>query len=236
MGIKSGSFWITWANANAQPSTDVNDLAEPFKTNVKDFIRAMTDAGVAYPEITTARRSAKRAYLFHWCWLSGLGKVKAADAKPMLGVDIEWDHGKDADSIAGAKEMIAGFGLAVPPKSTNAPALDSKHINGTAIDMTFTWKGSVTVRRKNDRIPYVAFAEELAGPIVRGLELASRVAGLGEIGNSPFFRATATGPVLGVEIPFVANPNANTKLHKVAASYGVYKLKTDAPHWSDNGH
>jgi hypothetical protein len=30
--------------------------------------------------------------------------------------------------------------------------------------------------------------------------------------------------------------DANTALHKVGASYGVHKLLSDPPHWSDNGH
>ena len=28
----------------------------------------------------------------------------------------------------------------------------------------------------------------------------------------------------------------NTALHGVGASYGVFKLVSDPPHWSDNGH
>ena len=28
----------------------------------------------------------------------------------------------------------------------------------------------------------------------------------------------------------------NTDLHSVGATYGVYKLVTDPPHWSDDGH
>ena len=28
----------------------------------------------------------------------------------------------------------------------------------------------------------------------------------------------------------------NTTLHGVGASYGVFKLVSDPPHWSDNGH
>ena len=30
--------------------------------------------------------------------------------------------------------------------------------------------------------------------------------------------------------------NTNTELHKVGATYGVIKLLSDPPHWSDNGH
>lgn len=38
-----------------------------------------------------------------------------------------------------------------------------------------------------------------------------------------------------VTVPYTANPNHNPKLHAVGESYGVRKLKTDAPHWSHDG-
>jgi hypothetical protein len=37
-------------------------------------------------------------------------------------------------------------------------------------------------------------------------------------------------------VQFNANPNLNTKLHAVGATYGVKRLVTDKPHWSINGH
>ena len=108
----------------------------------------------------------------------------------MIGVDIEWDHGDLAKSKAGALEMVCGFGLAVPPKSTNAPSLTSNHISGKAIDMTITWTGKVKFKKKNGK---------------------------------------------EIEISYLPNVNANTNLHKIGESYGVKKLKTDAPHWSYDG-
>src|SRR4051794_35179651 len=119
---KSGKYWVTWANSHAKNSSSVNDLAEPFKTNAKAFIKALQDAGAAVT-VSATKRDAKRAYLFHWSWLIALDKAKPSAATAMAGVDIEWDHGDAAKSKAGAKEMVDGFGLAVPPKSTNAPAL-----------------------------------------------------------------------------------------------------------------
>jgi hypothetical protein len=187
---KSGSYWVTWADANANASKLVDDLADPFKANVKAFIKALTDAG-APPDVGETKRSDKRAYLFHWCWLIGLGKKKASEASAMDGVDIEWDHGDEAKSKAGAKEMIDGFGLAVPPSSTNAPALNSNHIAGNAIDMVIAWKGTIKIKKKDGTEESVDFMDDV---------------------------------------------NKNTKLHAVGESYGVYKLTTDAPHWSADGH
>jgi len=157
---KSGSYWVTWANAHAVASTSVDDLVDPFKTNVKAFIKALEDAG-ATVDVGETKRSDKRAYLFHWCWLIGLGKSKASDADEMTGVEIEWDHGDDEKSKKGAKEMIDGFGLAVPPQSTNAPALNSNHIAGKAVDMNITWKATIKIKKKDGTEVSVDFMDDV---------------------------------------------------------------------------
>jgi hypothetical protein len=187
---KSGKYWVTWANMNAKNSESMDDLADPFKSNVKAFIKALEDAG-ATVKVNATRRSDKRAYLFHWSWLIGLAKAKPSAAKAMAGVEIEWDHGDAAKSKAGAQEMVSGFGLAVPPKSTVAPSLTSHHIAGKAIDMEITWTGDLNVKKKDGTV---------------------------------------------VAVPFMKDPNSNTKLHAVGESYSVKKHKTDAPHWSTDGH
>lgn len=189
MSTKSGKYWVTWANAHAKNSNKVIDLDATFKPKVKEFIKALTDGG-AVVDVSTTKRSNKRAYLFHWSWKISQGKCKPSDAKKMIGVDIQWDHGDLAKSKAGAIEMVKGFGLAVPPRSTNPPSTTSNHISGKAIDMTITWKGSIKVKKKN---------------------------------NSE------------VKITYSSNANTNTLLHSVGDSFGVKKLKTDAPHWSFNG-
>lgn len=38
-----------------------------------------------------------------------------------------------------------------------------------------------------------------------------------------------------VAITYLPDVNKNTVLHSIGESYGVKKLKTDAPHWSFNG-
>ena len=158
--VKSGAYWVTWANAHAANSTSVEDLVEPFKSNAKAFIKALEAAG-AKIDIGTTKRSEKRAYLFHWCWKIGLGKAKASEATAMPGVDIEWNHGDAEKSKKGAKEMIEGFGLAVPPNSTNAPALTSNHTPGKAIDMDITWKGTIKIKKKDGTEESVVFMEDV---------------------------------------------------------------------------
>ena len=189
MSKKSGKYWVTWANSNAKNSNSVSDLESSFRSKVKAFIKALKDAG-ATVKISTTKRSAKRAYLFHWSWKISQGKCKLSDVKTKSGVDIEWDHGDDKSSKAGALEMVNGFGLAVPPRSNNPPSLASNHIAGKAIDMTIKWSGTIKVKKKNKT---------------------------------------------EVAVTYKPNVNTNTVLHTIGDSYGVKKLKTDAPHWSYNG-
>jgi hypothetical protein len=157
---KSGIYWVTWASTHAKDSTSVADLAEPFQSYAKAFIKALQDAG-AKVEIETTRRSEKSAYLYHWCWLIGLGKAKPSEATTMPGVDIEWDHGEAAKSKSGAYAMIQHFGLAVPPSSTNAPALNSNHIAGKAIDMDITWTGTIQIKKKDGTSESVTFMSDV---------------------------------------------------------------------------
>lgn len=189
MATKSGKYWVTWANTNAKNSNKISDLEAGFQSNVKAFIKALEDAG-AKVVVSATKRSDKRAYLFHWSWKISQGKCKATDAGKIIGVDIQWDHGDEAKSKAGALEIVSGFGLAVPPRSINAPSLTSNHIAGKALDMTITWAGTIKIKKKD------------------GTEAS---------------------------VAYLPNVNTNTGLHAVGATYGVKKLKTDAPHWSYNG-
>jgi hypothetical protein len=156
---KSGKYWVTWADIHAKNSSNIDDLVDPFKANVKAFIKALEDAG-AKVKVRATRRDPKRAYLFHWSWLIALDKSKPSAATAMPGVDIEWDHGDAAKSKAGAQEMVHGFGLAVPPKSTVAPALHSNHIAGKAIDMDITWTGELKVKKKDGTVESVHFMSD----------------------------------------------------------------------------
>lgn len=189
MDAKSGAHWVAWANVHARNSRRIDDLDATFRRKAEAFISALTDAGAAV-DVSTTRRSNKRAYLFHWSWKISLGRCKPSDAEPMAGVSIQWDHGDDQLSRAGAAEMVRGFGLAVPPRSVYPPSLTSNHIAGRAIDMAIRWNGTLRVERRNGDVTSVAY---------------------------------------------VPNVNSNTVLHGVGESYGVHKLRSDAPHWSYNG-
>ncbi len=66
----------------------------------------------------------------------------------MENVNIRWDHmdedgeySKDA-SVAAAKEMVAAFDMT---DLGAAPALNSRHTRGFAIDMRIRWTGTLSI-------------------------------------------------------------------------------------------
>lgn len=158
MPTKSGMFWVAWANIHATSSRNLDDLKEPFRSHTRQFIKALHSAGAAVDVINTLRSPA-RAYLFHWCWRIAQSQATAeqADADPMPGVDIRWNHGNEIASRAGAAEMVAGFGLASPPQSTSPPAKTTNHTKGLAIDMTIVWSGTIKVKKADETVVAIPF-------------------------------------------------------------------------------
>ena len=69
-------------------------------------------------------------------------------------------------------------------------ALNSRHADGLAIDMTISWSGSLSIRQRDGSL-----------------------------------RSITGQPRNG----------SNPELIRVGAGYGVIKLASDPPHWSDDG-
>ena len=164
MGTKSGNFWITWANQSAPNSSSIYTLEPIFRINAVKFINALRAAG-ATVYIQSTKRDPKRAYLFHWAWRICFDKTINVSAIPsMKGVEIDWDHGdkdkKYKDSVKGAMEMVNGFGLAIPPKSTLAPSLTSNHLIGKAIDLEISWNHKILVKKSDGKVVEVFFPKD----------------------------------------------------------------------------
>lgn len=133
----SGAQWV----ARFPSSKSVDDCKEPFKTDLASFIAALEAAG-ATVSISATYRPPERAYLMHWSW-----KIVNVDADPKTipgkeGVNINWDHGDNEESVQAAQAMVDGYGmrnLHVPP------ALASRHIDGKAVDMSISWTGDLAI-------------------------------------------------------------------------------------------
>jgi hypothetical protein len=151
----SGQYWVEWVKRYAPTSARVEDLDSGFRTKVMEFRDALRTAK-ANVDVTHTRRTQQAAYLWHWAWKIAERRCAPRDAKPYSKSppvpNIQWDHGNLAKSIKGAQEMVNGFKLNVPKKSTRPPAEDSRHVLGLAIDMTITWTGTIKVRKKDGSV------------------------------------------------------------------------------------
>ena len=74
----------------------------------------------------------------------------------------------------------------------------------------------------------IVFQPSLTSRHIRGVAIDMTIDWAGTIRV-----ANAAGNVISLSSP---SDGTNTHLHGVGASYGVFKLVSDPPHWSDNGH
>ncbi len=139
MATPSGASWV----AKFPGSHSIDDLEPVFRANVQRFLKALHDAG-ATVTITATLRPPERAYLMHWSWKIVKEHLDAQHIPPKTGVDIEWWHGTQSASETSAKEMVNGYGI---QNLGTPPALDSRHIEGNAVDMHITWASVLRIAK-----------------------------------------------------------------------------------------
>ena len=139
----SGAAWV----ARFPTSTSVADCVQPFRGNATAFIAALRAAGASV-DIAATLRPVQRAWLMHWCWAI-VHHVVDPRGVPMRGdIAIVWAHttaqgGYDAAaSMAAAQAMVDAYGM---QGLEVAPALNSEHTAGTAIDMAIAWTGTLAI-------------------------------------------------------------------------------------------
>lgn len=140
-GNLSSSLWAK----RFQGSKEINDLRGTFREAVRDFIGAMTEAGIKVV-VEATYRPPQRSYLMHWCWRIVKDAIDPATIPGIDGVDIVWVHSSKAASIAAARSMVTALSI---NQLRTAPALRSQHNLGLAIDMSISWTGEVTVKDAN---------------------------------------------------------------------------------------
>ena len=150
----SGAAWV----ARFPTSASVDDCAEPFRQHVSDFIAALRAAG-ATVKVSATLRPPQRAHLMHWCWciVKGLADPRTVPLRNDVG--IAWAH-VDAQgafdraaSVAGAQAMVNAYGM---QNLKVAPALESRHIDGLAVDMNIDWTGTLQIKIRNGTVVQVA--------------------------------------------------------------------------------
>jgi hypothetical protein len=122
-------------------------LRPAFRKKVEEFVAALRKAGATVSVAATAR-APERAYLMHWSWRIVKQGYDPDKVPVMRGVDIQWAH-KGADgsysrqaSTTAAAAMVQGFGIS---SLGVRPALQSRHIDGCAIDMRVAWRGELAI-------------------------------------------------------------------------------------------
>lgn len=181
MSEPSGPQWC----CRYPTSKFIGDLLPDFRECVGRFLQALKDAG-ATVTVNATYRPSERAWLMHWCCMIGGGGQDPAHVPALSGIDIDWAHGDDfATAKAAAKAMMAEYGIVYPA------ALESRHTQRRAIDMTISWNGTLSIRDFDGNMHNIA------------------------------------------SIPC---GGTNPELARVGASFGVVKLATDPPHWSQDGH
>ncbi|MEO5689034.1 MAG: hypothetical protein ABIR54_16875 [Burkholderiaceae bacterium] len=144
---RSGSAWI----ARFPTSALVSDCALPFRARLTGFLAALRAAGASV-NVAATLRPAQRAYLMHWCWSIVKAKADPRTIPLLDGVAIAWAHVDDqgdfdADASMGAAlAMVNAYGM---QNLSVAPALASKHISGTAVDMAIGWAGDLTIANQD---------------------------------------------------------------------------------------
>jgi peptidoglycan hydrolase-like protein with peptidoglycan-binding domain len=135
----SGAGW--WhANQDRYPnSVLISDLSPVFRDKAARFVNALRTAG-ANVVVGSTRRNASRAYLMHYCWQISQNSMSPAAVPIRPNCAINWDHGDLSASKKAAKDMAALFAM------KHIASLESRHIQGEAIDMQIKWDGQIAVK------------------------------------------------------------------------------------------
>lgn len=139
----SGSQWCS----RFMFSESLYDLAEPFGTNMREFVQCLRDAGISV-RIDTTHRPDARGYLMYYSTMISRGKADSNNIPPWPGVNIDWTHGGDkAKARSAAQAMHAKYGvgnnaIARPGRSNHNPT------KAFAVDMKITNIAGKTVKFK----------------------------------------------------------------------------------------
>ena len=143
----SGIEWVE----RFPESRSTGDLTPAFGQGVNRFIAAMKTAGAAV-KVSSTYRPAERAYLMHYAYRIARAGLDPRDVPPMDGVNICWvqrDVQGNPDLVASKKaaaDMVVAYNMAY------AAALDSRHTERRAIDLTISWQGDLDIVDGNGRM------------------------------------------------------------------------------------
>jgi hypothetical protein len=124
-GELSGPKWV----AKFATSRTTSALTSAFGRKVDDFIAAIKAAGGSVT-VSATYRPLRRAFLMHYSGRVANEEIDPAKVPKYNGININWVHPTEAESINAAKQMMQGYHIQFPA------ALKSNHTARRAIDMT----------------------------------------------------------------------------------------------------
>jgi hypothetical protein len=142
----SGPEWVK----RFPTGRSVNDLAEPFRTRVTRFIDALR-AARATVTISATRRPRERAYLMHYAYRIAREDLDPAKVPSFQGVHILWVHTDQEGKPDLAASRKAALLMVQRYDIVHRPALNSRHIEGLAIDMSIEWLHDLEIVRGDGR-------------------------------------------------------------------------------------
>lgn len=137
----SGKHWVS----RFMPSNKVSDLKEPFQTNVRNFLAALSTAGIKV-DINTTLRPPQRSYLMFYAREIQAGNLEPDQVPafvPQGGdapVNIDWAHRDSSGkaNLAAARKAAVAMDTAYGAADAIGKPYKSNHNGGEAIDMDFS--------------------------------------------------------------------------------------------------
>jgi hypothetical protein len=137
----SGPAWV----ARFPDAGTTDALANAFRPGCEAFIAAMREAG-ATVTVNSTRRPKERAYLMHYAWRIHMKTLNPQNVPAMAGVGIEWQHRTAGGAVDLTKSRQAASAMVAAYHIAFQPALNSRHVEGLAIDMTIRWSGTIRIK------------------------------------------------------------------------------------------
>jgi hypothetical protein len=221
----SGAEWCSEYSG----SNSLTTLNTTFRPNARDFIDALREAGASV-KVASTRRPEQRQYLMHWCWrirndYHWFDAPKAC--KDPEGEDHTWfpqitpDY--SGDMTDGAVEIIWQWispALEPTPCKVRGLACNGEHV--------YQRHGAFDAANKMKNGYGLVYPPARNSRHNEGRAIDMTITWSGDLTIEKKDGTSTT-------ISSSPKNGRNTDLHIVGATYGVRKLVSDPPHWSDDG-
>jgi len=147
----SGKQWV----AKFPTSRSLADLDPSFKSRAEEFVAALKAAN-AVVKISATFRPKERAYLMHYSFRISRESLDPNLVPKLSTVPIEWVHKKANGSIDLNASVNAAEDMVDAYEIIKKPVLKSRHTLGTAVDMTISWTGTLSIKGADGKVVQIS--------------------------------------------------------------------------------